>query len=226
MKPVQHFCVAAIAIVSLMSHHTSAEAAVLFNNGASDLQASVASDYSSPSLIGVYEAGDDFNLSSSATITQITWSGIYFFGIVPSLDNFSVRLFNFANGLPEINPFVTLSGTLSRADSGLNVEPDATLYNYALTLTTPFNIEAGRYLLAIANTTTADPNDDWGWATSNMLGGNAYLKAASGEPWQAIPVDLAFAIEGNATPIPTPALLPGLIALSASVLRQRKKEAV
>jgi hypothetical protein len=114
---------------------SSVQALVLFDNGASNLQAVVPSDQSSPDFLR--EAGDNFSLHSAANITKVTWSGIYSFGITPVTDNFSVRLFNIVSGVPDINSFATLNGSLSRINSGLDVDPDATLYNYALTLTTP-----------------------------------------------------------------------------------------
>ncbi len=223
MKTVQRFVfLSAITVttagISLLNT-LSAQAAVLFDNGASNLQAVFPSNQNSPDFL--LEAGDDFKLNSDANITKVTWSGIYLFGITPLIDNFSVRLFNILDGVPDINPFATLNGSLSRVDSGLDVDPDATLYDYALTPTTPFSIGAGNYLLSIVNT-TANPGDDWAWAINNFEGSN-YYRVNSRDAWENVQTELSFKVEGNTTPIPTPALLPGLIAFGASVLRQRKK---
>jgi hypothetical protein len=225
MKTVQRFVFLAATsatMLSLVVNPAPAQAGVLFDQGASDLQATFPSNPSSSSF-NPGESGDDFSLSSAANITEITWSGIYLFGSFLPTDNFSVRLFNIVNGVPDINPFATLSGSFNRVDSGLVVDPDGTLYNHALMLATPFNIEAGNYLLSIINTLPADAGNEWGWATHN-LAGNAYLRVPGGA-WENLSGELSFAIEGNTTPIPTPALLPGLIGFGLSVWRKRKAEA-
>ncbi|MGV0025041.1 PTPA-CTERM sorting domain-containing protein [Phormidesmis priestleyi] len=226
MKTVRRFAfLAAIATTTIaisILNTSLAQALVLFDNGASNLEAVVPSDRS-PSYPGLMlEGGDDFSFSSAANITKVTWSGIHLFGITPLTDAFSVGLSNIVNGVPDLNPFATLNGSLSRIDSGLDVDPDATLYNYALTLTTPFSVRAGNYLLSIVNNTTDDPDDNWAWAISNF-NGSAYNRVNPGDAWENFPTEMSFKIEGNTTQIPTPALLPGLIAFGASVLRQRKK---
>lgn len=213
-------------MLSLAVNLAPAQAAVLFDNGPSDLQATFLSNPINPFVPA--EGGDDFSLSNAASITKITWSGIYFSGSLPSddfTDDFSVRLFNIVNGVPDINPFATLSGLFTRIDSGLNVEPDADLYNHALTLTTPFSIGAGDYLLSITNSFDANSIDEWGWATHDWLAGNAYSRTP-GDAWGNASAELSFAIEGDTTPVPTPALLPGLIGLGLGVWRKRKAEAL
>lgn len=213
MKIVERFVfLSAIAVtttgISLLNT-SSAQAAVLFDNGASNLQAVFPSNQNSPDFS--LEAGDDFKLNSAANITKVTWSGIYLFDITPLIDNFSVRLFNIFDGAPDINPFATLNGSLSRVDSGLDVDPDATLYDYALTPTSPFSIGAGNYLLSIVNT-TATPGDDWAWAINNFEGSN-YYRVNSGDAWENVPTELSFRVEGNATAVPEPSSLLGLMGL-------------
>lgn len=224
MKTVQCFVFLAATsatMLSLVANSVPAYAGVLFDNGVSDLQAVFPSNPSNPYIPS--ESGDDFSLSNAASITKITWSGIYLFGSLPT-DDFSVRLFNMVNGVPDINPFATLSGSFNRIDSGLKVDPDATLYNHALMLATPFNIGAGNYLLSIINNFPADSNDEWGWATHNWLAGNASIRVP-GSAWENASAELSFKIEGNTTSIPTPALLPGLVGFGLSVWRKRKAKA-
>jgi hypothetical protein len=232
MKTVQRFSfgIAFATMLPLAVNLAPAQAGVLFDNGAPNLDAFFVPSDSSPSYPGLMlQGGEDFSLNGAASITKVTWSGIYLFGNDPSniplTDDFSVSLFNIVNGVPNINPFATLSGSLSRIDSGLDAAPDIDLYHYALTLATPFSIEAGNYLLSIVNKTTDDPDDNWAWAAHDVMG-NFYYRESAGDLWQQdFFGELAFAIEGDTTSIPTPALLPGLVGFGLSVWRKRKAEA-
>lgn len=199
-----------------------AVAAVLVDNGAPDLANGVFSDFASQ-----IERGDNFSLSSDANITKINWSGGYANSNTPLTDSFSVRLFNIVGGTPNTSPFATLSGSLSRVDSGLNINlPNAQffdVYNYALTLTTPFSIAAGNYLLSIVNNTTNDPDNNWFWATSAQTR-NSQFRSNPGDAWSGSGQELSFSIEDDTTPIPTPALLPGLLGMGIAAWRKRKNE--
>ncbi len=218
---------------------TSAQAAVLFNNGAPDKNFVVKSDFDLP-----VEAGDNFSLSDASNITQITWTGAYvtsddhFFN-TPAADNFSVRVFKILNGVPQSSPLNTFSNISASRTS--TVFPGFTLFNYAFTPSQPFALNAGNYLLSVVNDTTAQSDYSWFWASSAEPG-NSFGRSNSNEPWFQIAaskgptIDLSFAVEGNTLPspppppspapppakVPTPALLPGLIGLGLSVWRRRQ----
>ena len=224
---------------------SSAQAAVLFNNGAPDLKSAVRSDFSFP-----IEAGDNFTFTSSNDIKAITWSGIYANSTTlapasrPAADDFSIRVFSLLQDTsgtktPAIDPLMTFNpGGISRTNSGTQI-PGASngydIYNYTFNLTKPFTLGAGDYLLSIVNNTNQS-NDDWFWATSSQTG-NDFGRSKPGQQWfsDSNQKDLSFAIYGNATPspptsppapspnpVPTPALLPGLIGFGLSLWRKRR----
>ncbi|PSB33625.1 PTPA-CTERM sorting domain-containing protein [Stenomitos frigidus] len=221
-----------VAVLSL-STGNAAQAAVLFNNGAPDLQVAVRSDFGFP-----VEAGDNFTFATSNAITNITWSGLYSsataVSTAPSVDQFSVRIFEFLNGTPAIAP----AFTFDNISVNRSVNPQNTFFfNYSFAPTQPLALKAGSYLLSIVNNTQADTNLDWFWATSQQDGNNLG-RFQPGDAWfnDTNTAELAFALEGNnipATPtpapapvppkaVPTPALLPGLIGFGVTLWRKRR----
>jgi len=159
------------------------------------------------------------------------WAGIYNFGDdFLADDDFSIRIFDISNGSPLSTPRFEYSNTqVSRREIGPGV------YGYKYDLDTPATLAAGNYFLSIVNNTPTDP-DDWGWSFSDKGFGNPFfrdrLQQSDGSfevvDWnRLLPSDsqeLAFRIEGESTPIPTPALLPGLIGLGIGVFKKRKQQ--
>ena len=196
-----------------------AQAAVLFDNGAPNFRLAIESDFALP-----VKAGDDFTFTSNNEVTKITWSGLYAAGqsvsVTPTVDQFSVRIFELLNGRPAISPIVTFNNTsVARAANPQNIF----FYNYSFTPTEPFMLKAGSYLLSVVNNTEADASLNWFWATSNE-NGNDFGRFQPGDQWfvDVNTAELSFAIEGNPKPVPTPALLPGLIGLGIGAWRKRQ----
>jgi hypothetical protein len=75
----------------------------------------------------------------------------------------------------------------------------------------------------VVNNTKADASLNWFWATSNE-NGNDFGRFQPGDQWfvDVNTAELSFAIEGNSKPVPTPALLPGLIGLGIGAWRKRQ----
>ncbi|MBW4581190.1 MAG: PTPA-CTERM sorting domain-containing protein [Tildeniella nuda ZEHNDER 1965/U140] len=230
-----------------LSTGNATQAAVLFNNNAPDLQNAVRSDFSFP-----VEAGDDFRFTTSNDIRSITWSGTYATNSefplpanAPAADNFSIRIFSFIQdprGLetPAINPLLAFNpSAINRNISGTQIQSQGNrydVYNYAFNLATPSTLGAGNYFLSIVNNTSA-PGINWFWATSSQ-NGDGFGRERPGDDWfrDGNNVGLSFTIRDDTTPapptsqpapvppeaVPTPALLPGLIAFGLSVWRKRR----
>ncbi|MBD2075059.1 PTPA-CTERM sorting domain-containing protein [Phormidium sp. FACHB-592] len=201
------------------SINNPAQAAVLFNNGAPNFQLAIESDFALP-----VEAGDDFTLTSSNDVTKITWSGLYAAGqavsVTPTIDQFSVRIFEFLNDRPAVSPIIAFNDiSVARASNPQSVF----FYNYSFAPSQPFTLQAGSYLLSIVNNTEADASLNWFWAASNE-NGNDLGRFQPGDQWfvDVNTAELSFAIEGNSKSVPTPALLPGLIGLGMGIWRKRQ----
>ncbi len=162
------------------------------------------------------EAGAEFGVASTGSdISQILWSG------TESTDSFLVRLFR-----PEDSaPFATLTGNISSfvAPVQLYDEPDIVdLSFYTLSLDSPLRLDSGGYVLSIQN------NSNWGWARLDR--GTALFRFDDTDTWEEAAMssgelDLRFTSDTTQL-VPTPALLPGLIGLGITTLRnKRRKEA-
>ena len=191
-----------------LSTGSTAQAAVLFNNGAPDLQLAIRSDFGFP-----VEAGDDFTFAANNAVTNIAWSGLYsskeISSTVPGVDQFSVRIFEFLSDRPAISPIASFNNI--SVNRSVNTQSPF-FFNYSFAPTQPLALKAGRYLLSVVNNTTADTNLDWFWGRS-QLNGNNFGRFQPGDAWfdDTNKAELAFAIEGvviPATPTPAPAPQP------------------
>lgn len=213
---------------------SSAQAATIFQNGGSIFGDGLISDYCDvgicDSSIGIFnEAGNSFTLSSTSVIRDVLWAGAYAFGDdLLATDDFSVRIFDVSNGIPRAVPrFEHSNIQVSRGDIGFGG-----LYLYTHNLNTPVTLAAGTYFLSVVNNTPTDP-DDWFWAYSN--GSGAFFRDRPQQPdgsfaavdWQDLeyPPGFSFALKGETVPIPTPALIPGLVGLGLAAIRKRKVSA-
>lgn len=224
------FAAMGATLLTLIATPMTAQAIVLVDNRSPNLVGFLSSDFDDD-FQGEFANGLDFG--TTVDITQILWRGVYEPSNTrtPFTDAFSVRLFNAG----EIDPFATLeSGNLSYTVESVQEHEGHEIYevyNYTLTLTNPFRLNAGSYLLSIMNNTNADPDDNWFWVRTDTGGG--VFRYDRQDPWDSglmFAGGLSFAIEGNIvtnggiTEIPTPALLPGLIGLGISVWRKRKAD--
>ncbi|MBE9063719.1 PTPA-CTERM sorting domain-containing protein [cf. Phormidesmis sp. LEGE 11477] len=163
------------------------------------------------------EAGYEFGVTSSRNISQILWSG------TESTDSFLVNLFRREDSAP----LATLTGNISSFVESVQLYNDPTVVDlsfYTLSLDSPFNLDSGDYVLSVQN------SSDWNWT---RIDGGTTLFRFDGDSWEdglmsSGGLDLSFSSSTAphpAQPIPTPALLPGLIGLGMTTLRkQRRKE--
>lgn len=222
------------AFLSILVANVSAKAAVLVDNRSLDIVGFVGSDLDNETSV---EFGEGFGLNADTAITRILWSGAYGPSNTrtPFTDNFSVRLFTIegvdSNGLVNTTPLATLSGDVSYSTQRIQGYGDIIFYDvyfYTLSLSSPFSLNSGGYLLSILNDTSADLDDSWGW--SRIAQGSAQFRYDATEPWDRLAGGLYFAIEGdirdNSAMVPAPALLPGLLGLGMSIWRKRRTEAL
>ena len=184
---------------------TSTQAAVVHDNGPPTV-------FSSESdLDGVSRAADHFTLASSATISNITWSGVYFSSNTPTEpDDFTIRFYHDNAGLPDnsglIGSAYTPGNAVNRVDSGNNGAGGQDIFNYSVDIT-PLMLSAGTYWLSIINDTTADTDDNWTWSfssTPSTGGGSSAAQVGSLSTWQSINAENSFTLN-NVSAVPVPA---------------------
>ncbi|MBW4458988.1 MAG: PTPA-CTERM sorting domain-containing protein [Nodosilinea sp. WJT8-NPBG4] len=228
------FCtsIVASAFLSILVANAPVKAAVLVDNRSLEVVGFLDGDLDNETPT---EFGEGFDLNANTAITRILWSGAYGPSNTrtPSTDNFSVRLFNVegvdGDGLINTTPLTTLSGDVSYSVQRIQGYQDIREYDvyfYTLSLSNPFSLNSGGYLLSILNDTSADLDDNWGW--TRITQGGAQFRFDATEPWGRLAGGLYFAIEGdvkdNPAMIPTPALLPGLLGLGMGIWRKRRAE--
>ena len=172
------------------------------------------------------QVGDDFTLGATATLGQIQWWGGYFSANTPTTpDNFTIRFYTITAGVPSTVVLLSYNvGNVGRVDSGLDSFGDD-IYVYSATIPDTI-LPAGQYLLSIVNDTTADTDDQWGWATSNQNAGAAWLRDFDAGPWQSYSAEFAFNISGpvngNGVPDTGTSALLFTIGLAALFLVDRR----
>ncbi len=187
---------------------------LIYNNGMPDLVNAYLSD--SASITNTH-SGDNFILTSGANvITDIRWWGVYPSAQPPTQDNFTVRIYNFVAGSPNLSSFYENNvGNVNRTDTGNNILSHE-MYEYAADVQ-PLALAPGdSYLLSIVNNTV--PTTVWYWATSNGSSGTLYShRVAIGEAWRIYSGELAFNLAGPESAVPEPStmllLASGLIGL-------------
>ncbi|XHX78403.1 MAG: hypothetical protein RBJ76_28965 [Stenomitos frigidus ULC029] len=145
------FMLGVLSAALLIFGDNPAQAVVLFNNGLPNFQLAIESDFAVP-----VEAGDDFTFTNSNDVTKINWSGLYANGqavsTAPTIDQFSVRLFEFVHGRPAVSPLFAFNNiNVDRSDNAQN----PFFYNYSFEPTQPLTLKAGSYLLSVVNQTEA-----------------------------------------------------------------------
>jgi len=219
-----------VVLTTLISNLSPAQAVILYSNREQPV-GFVGADFDNEG--GAIEYGEGFGLSTDAHITQILWSGKYGPNNTrtSTTDNFSVRIFNITGssdfGMVETSLLAILTGNIRYTVKPIKLYRGPVVndvYFYTLSLTTPFSLPAGGYLLSIMNDTSADLDDNWGWTLVRQ--GGALFTYDPSEPWNMLAGGLDFAIKSTPKDapqlIPGPALLPGLLGFGLSVWRKHK----
>jgi hypothetical protein len=206
--------IAGLLVIAAAQRSTAAT--IWDNGGPSSSVSDILSDISLPGF-GSNQVGDNFILGTSATLTQVQWSGLYGSN-VPGADDFFIRFFTISGGVPVMTAFLSFNvGSVGRSDSGLDDSVGLDIYNYTATIPNTL-LAPGDYLVSIVNDTNSDPNGDkfWYW-TASSANGSSWSRASQGDDavWSSLPVEFAFKIDGFASSGTVPeggATLPFLAA--------------
>ncbi len=214
----------------------SAFAATIFDNGTPDLETAWLSDFAQ-----VEQKADDFTLSvGNNTISNIQWWGVYvgmegFDNTPTEPDDFTVRIFEDAEGSPSVNPLMEMNlGDVGRVATGDKLYEFFDIFEYQVNIPQLTLTPNTTYWLSIVNNTIADPDDDWYWLTSAAAQGNSYYRFDDSESWSELNQfdselggDLAFQLSNDSAQVPEPASVLGLLALgtlgAGSVLKRNCK---
>jgi hypothetical protein len=195
----------------------TAQAAVIYDNGATPVNAAGASD--SAGLI----RADDFTLAAGANVvTDIHWTGLYAQNAVPATDNFTIQLFaDTGAGAPTTVPLLSLAiGNATRTDSGTDIAGHD-LFSYSVNVA-PIVLSAGTpYWLSIFNDTSADDPlvNTWTWG-ERITGSTSDTYAIRNQvpDWgSVIGSRLDFQLTGDSARSPVPGPTPLVLVVGALV---------
>lgn len=161
------------------------------------------------------QEADDFQLIGDyLTITAVRWWGAYGSDPDPALlDDFMIRFFPDAGGVPAVNPFAELSVTdMTRTPTEMTASPwgvhdGGTIYEYVADLLTPVDMSAGTtYYLSVTN----DTSSVWGWLEDGSHS-HWWRQDDDGE-WELSTRNTNLSFELFAAPEPATIVLFGLVA--------------
>jgi len=157
---------------------------------------------------------NDFALTQPERITGLRWWGGYSYDPgVPSTDDFTIRIFGEANGLPgQLLYQEQVGADVNRTATGHTIHSaigDFDEFAYRAALASPFDAQPGvTYWLVISNNTAGHPAV-WGWEESNE-GSGLMAYSLNGGPWASIALETAFELLAEATPVQVCAAATGL----------------
>lgn len=143
------------------------------------------------------QKGDLFTVTASETVQAIQWWGIYGFSNTPqTTDFFKARIYAVVSGIPNSTPLFeyTLPSVTRQATTG-KVAGFLTVYSFTSTIPDTM-LGPGNYVLSLMNDTTADTNDSWFWANSNVTG-TAFERNSIADAWSQ------FKLGDGVTPVPS-----------------------
>lgn len=210
----------ASALASFLA--VSAEAGVIFDNGAPDPNVGWPySDFDFPA-----ELADDFVLTpGSSVIRDVHWWGRYgSSNTAPATDSFTIRIFADVAGRPAASAVHT-AAFLTPVERVLVSDPTATqwatYYAYQVAIE-PVAIAAGdTFWISIVND-TAVAVPDWLWASTT--GGRAAFRDNSDDIWSSFAPQQAFQLTDDGTAVPAPGsfALLGLAAAGLALARRSR----
>ncbi len=127
---------------------------------------------------------DDFSLSATRTVNEVSWLGAYKDGnLLPDGDdNFTIRFFGFNSGIASPTPLATfVVGPVTRFITAQTLSYGNPVYSFSARFQ-DVQLVAGTYLIAIMN----DPldNDLWLWADADSNPGHSFVMSSPGAAWQ------------------------------------------
>jgi hypothetical protein len=167
------------------------------------------------------QLADDFTLSSTSDIEQISWWGGYGDNIDAGDDSFRLRLYGDVSGqgsvLHEFTSVAPLRTTTLLTDSA-----QLAIYSYSYSLPTEVRMGAGSYFLFVENLGSSD----WTWLTSATGNNSAAFRTTDGTNWTLFRGDLAMEVQGTrvTNPVPEPGTLAllGLAGIGGLLARRRR----
>jgi hypothetical protein len=206
-----------LVALTMLGSGTAANAAVIYDNGITATNGFV-SDTDFPMFVA-----DDFKLNPGANvITDVHWTGFYAFTNTPLQDAFTIQFFADAGGLPALAPFLSLSVSPSRTDTGKDVA-GSDLFAYDVVIAPLALAPNTTFWLSIFNNTSGDANDNWFWGMVDN-GGNSFNRASPADPWLTQGNGQEFQLTGV---VPQPSALAlfafGIFGLAVYVRKKRSK---
>lgn len=178
-------------VALLLACAVPAAAAVIYDNGGMPTDNGFESDFDTFHSVARF-AADDFILAQDNTITDVHWTGGYFFANTPlASDSFTISICQNASGVPgTCTPLVVTSLVRTPLASG---------YAYSAQVA-PITLPPGVvHWLSIVNNTSADTDDNWFWAGKDGAG-NAVLQHDGDDPtdtWHRGSLALDFRLTGG-----------------------------
>lgn len=174
------------------------------------------------------QLADSFNLSSNASVDQVTVWGDFFFAGAPLADgatrNFSVRFFSDASNLPSsvlVNESAV--GTALKVGTVTDFGTHDALYQFTINLPTAVSLTAGQSWISVLD---ADGTSSYRWMTSLTGASNGAVRSGDFGGWRldsGARSNEAFELNSSAAPTPEPASMIALATMAGIVAKRRKK---
>lgn len=205
-----------LGLLCAVQSSATASLVLLHNNGGPDYPGAIISDPTYPN-----EIGDDFQVSTPAKITRVSWYGAYHGGdsLPNGPDHFSIRFFEFSGpNTPNTVPLHNLVlPTVERTQTSLTLIGNNPVYHYQADFP-DIGLLTGRYLMSIVNDTTGMP-ERWGWHLhSQASGSRLWTRNTSSQSWLAGGSEMSFQIWA----VPEPGVVSGVAVFGVMLLRRRR----
>jgi len=210
-------------LLSILVVGAPTRAAIIYDNGTPSLSGGFLSDDDS----GVRFA-DDFTLAAPSVVNAVRFWGVYSPTNTPTApDDFSIIFYGDGGGLPDgTNVIAAYSiGDPGRVDTGDVLVGGLTVFEYVATFS-DLALGTNHYWVSVFNNTSADVDDNWGWAR-HAFPGNDARSLDMGGTWlhEFSDSELAFQLLNvgpSVVPEPSSLVIWSLFGVSAFVVRRRR----
>jgi len=202
-----------VALLGGMGLSGLAGAAVIYDNGVVDLTSGArGSDELETPGPGPRRNADDFVLQAGGNVVHdVHWWGTYYPDSPLPTDNFTIYIYDDANGLPGVlisNGAINLGAAVNRTDTGFNLSVPGDInydvYSYDAVFSANITLDAGKlYWLSVVN--NVQPSG-WAWSLE-FASGNGATSTNSGASWETMADKYAFRLTGDLSAVPEPATL-------------------